>query len=94
MNYTVMIDNEKLKKALEILEEAIKLGNHVTYANGIEFICRERAVRISDIVDNRRVDVPVEYVPVLARRLLRAYFDIIDDYKELLRKLESGVWHV
>ena len=94
MNYTVMIDNEKLKKALEILEEAVKLGNHVTYESGIEFICRERAVRISEVVDNRRVDVSVEYVPVLACNLLRAYFDIIDDYKELLRKLESGMWHV
>jgi hypothetical protein len=91
-NFTVKLDNEKLKKALEVLENAIKLGNHLTYAAGIEYRCRDRAIRVTSAMEGESIDVPIEYIPVLARNLLRAYFDVIEQYVEITKRLETGVW--
>ena len=91
-NFTVKLDNEKLRRALEILEDAIKLGNHLTYVNGIEYECKSNAIRVTDVIEGRSVRIPIEYVPVLARNLLRAYFDVIEQYIEITKKLETGTW--
>jgi hypothetical protein len=91
-NFTIKLDNEKLRKALEILEDAIKLGNHLTYAAGIEYRCRDKTIRVTDAIEGEYIDVPIEYVPVLARNLLRVYFDVIEQYVEMTKRLEAGVW--
>ena len=93
-NFTVKLDNERLKRTLEVLEEAVKLGDYRTYANSIDYDWEEGVMRVSDVVEGRRIDVPIEYVPVLARDLLRAYFNVMEQCREKLKKLESGVWRI
>jgi len=93
-SFTVKLDNERLKKALEVLEEAVKLGDRRTYANTIDYDWEEGVMRVSDVIEGRRIDVPIEYVPVLARELLRAYFGVMEQCREKLKRLESGVWGV
>ena len=93
-NFTVKLDNERLRRALEIIEEAVKLGDYRTYANTINYDWEEGVMKVSDVIEGRRIDVPIEYVPVLTRELLKAYFDIIEQCREKLKKLESGVWGI
>ena len=92
--FTVKLDIKKLREALEMLEEGIEFRGCVEYINSIKYNYEDDEIRISDDINGDWFDVPIEYVPVLARELLKAYFNVIEQYREKLKKLESGVWEV
>jgi hypothetical protein len=86
----VRVNNEKLDKAYEMLSEAVEAGGFRPYKT-IEFDFNERMVVIEDI-EGRWVRIPISYVPVLMLDLMRLYYSVRNQYREMLRKFETGVW--
>jgi hypothetical protein len=86
----VRVDNVKLDKAYEMLSEAVEAGGFRPYKT-IEVDFNEKLVVIEDI-EGRWVRIPISYVPVLMLDLMRLYYSIRNQYREMLRKFETGVW--
>jgi hypothetical protein len=83
----VKIDNEKLKKAMDMLYDSIDYsGTH--YAE-IETECY-----VNTIIKGLKgsIEIPVEYLPILALKLLMEYERVKDIVEVMAKRFREGVW--
>jgi hypothetical protein len=48
-------------------------------------------VKIKDMW-GRRIRIPIQYIPVLMLDLMRLYYSVRNQYREMLKKFETGIW--
>jgi len=84
----IKIDNEKLKKVIDMLYESIDFsGMH--YVKEIKTECYATTI-IKGLEGS--IEVPVEYLPVLALRLLMEYEHVKDTAEIVMKRFREGVW--
>jgi hypothetical protein len=83
----VKINNEKLKQAIDMLYDAIDFsGMHYVE---IKTECYSTTV-IRSVGGG--IEVPVEYLPVLALRLLFEYENVKSSAEIVMKRFKEGVW--
>jgi len=84
----IKINNEKLKEAVDMLHAAVEFEG-IHYIEGIKTECL-RTVVIKGLESS--IEIPVEYVPVLALRLLVEYERVKEVYEIMAKRFREGVW--
>jgi len=84
----IKINNEKLKEAVDMLHAAVEFEG-IHYIEGIKTECL-RTVVIKGLESS--IEIPVEYVPVLALRLLVEYEKVKEVYEIMAKRFREGVW--
>jgi hypothetical protein len=84
----IKIDYEKLKKAVDMLYEAVDYSG-VHYVE-FETECRNKITKIRGGGDI--IEVPVEYLPVLALKLLFEYERVKTEFETWAKKFQEGRW--
>jgi hypothetical protein len=85
---TIKINNEKLKVAIDVLSAAIEVeGFH--YVGEVKVECY-RTMIIKGI--EGAIEIPVEYAPVLALKLLFEYERTKNAAEIMTKKFQEGVW--
>jgi hypothetical protein len=83
----IKIDHEKLKKAIDMLYEAIDYS-------GIHYVeLRTECYRTTTIkgIENY-IEVPVEYLPMMALRLLMEYEHVKTSVEIVAKRFQEGRW--
>jgi len=88
-DYVVKINNEKLKEVLKMLESAVERGSIAPYVD-VKKGC-DRMIQIETMWGSE-IKIHAELAPVLALKLIRMYFEVINYYEETLEKFREGVW--
>ena len=83
----VRIDLERVRRALEILNEGVEYGGSATYK--VEVVCKDTVVISTKEAD---IELPIQVAVGLARDLLQLYVDTWNELREMLNKFETGVW--
>ena len=84
---TVKINNEKLKQAIDMLYEAVDYSG-VHYAE-VKTECYATSV-IRGVGGS--IEVPVEYLPILALKLLMEYERVKTAVEIIAKRFREGVW--
>jgi hypothetical protein len=88
MRTVIRINNEKLKVAIDMLSAAVEHeGMH--YVEDVRVECL-RTIVIKGLENS--IEIPIEYVPVLALRLLKTYESVKDTYEIMAKRFREGVW--
>jgi nitrogen regulatory protein PII len=83
----IKIDNEKLKQAVDMLYDAVDYsGMH--YAE-VKTECYATTV-IRGVGSS--IEVPVEYLPILALKLLMEYEHVKNTIEIIAKRFREGVW--
>jgi hypothetical protein len=84
----IKIDYEKLKKAVDMLYEAIDYsGMH--YINEIKTECYVTTI-IKGL--DGSIEVPVEYLPMLALKLLMEFEHVKTSAEIVMKRFKEGIW--
>ena len=84
----IKINNEKLKEAVDMLHAAVEFEG-IHYIEGIKTECL-RTVVIKGLESS--IEIPVEYAPVLALRLLVEYEKVKEVYEIMAKRFKEGMW--
>jgi hypothetical protein len=85
---TIKINNEKLKVAIDVLSEAVEVKGFY-YVGEVRVECYRNMI-IKGI--ENAIEIPVEYAPVLALKLLLEYERTRNAAEVLAKKFQEGVW--
>ena len=87
-DYVIKINNEKLKEAIDMLYAAVEFKG-IHYVENVKTECL-RTVVIKGLENS--IEIPVEYAPVLALRLLVEYEKVKEVYETMAKRFREGVW--
>jgi len=88
MGTMIKINNEKLKQAVDMLYVAVEFEG-IHYIEGVRTECL-RTIVIKGLESS--IEIPVEYAPVLALRLLTEYEKVKEAYEVMAKRFREGVW--